>query len=586
MSKKNTKKKDNKTYQQKLAEKQARKKAAAKGSSQAGASRAASKAGKAAVANSTTNTNSGAELKQKPTNLKEKMQQDAAAKKAAVKQAAAKPVEQKQSWWQRAKNKAVNGWNAVKNKANSVKQTVSAKLDKTAVGRVTKKVAKGAAKVAKTTVKWATAPVRYTYKGVKAVAKGVYKAGEKAVEAAGKTKLGQWAKNNKVSKWVTKKVSKAAIKAFGKGTAKTVLKKIPGVSVVVGAGLAIKEAWNGNWGRAGAELASGAAGCFPPLGTAASFAIDGAIISYDVYESHQAKKASANNINEAEFESATPSNSQSGQGQSGQGQSGQQAPSSSQGATEQEQSSSQGAGRYEQRHSSQGAGHHEQRHSSQGARRHEQSEQQSQYGSQRYGDRTSGNNENYDAQGTTPSADNVNLSSFVKVENQGDAIVLTTAAGQSYNVTQAELEKTMSSTRAKGTMKKLQKVVDMSPQPAGLATAVSAYVPELKKEEKGTAKVNRNLIDSTVKAVGGSSKVTSITIDGKKIKSKDIQESYGCSKKEAKQILKAYGRAIEDGANLDGVLRDIAEGKKLANDNNRANPYFAMMQAKGSRSEY
>lgn len=70
------------------------------------------------------------------------------------------------------------------------------------------------------------------------------------------------------------------------------------------------------------------------------------------------------------------------------------------------------------------------------------------------------------------------------------------------------------------------------------------------------------------------SKVTSITIDGKKIKASDIQESYGCSKKEAKQILKAYGRAIEDGANLDGVLRDVAVGKKIprdhANDNKKA----------------
>ncbi len=80
------------------------------------------------------------------------------------------------------------------------------------------------------------------------------------------------------------------LKIAGKAVAKSakflkvagvVAKKIPGVSVVCGVGFAVYEASKGNWGRAGLEVVSGVAGCFPPAGTAVSLAIDSATIAYD-----------------------------------------------------------------------------------------------------------------------------------------------------------------------------------------------------------------------------------------------------------------------------------------------------------------
>lgn len=67
---------------------------------------------------------------------------------------------------------------------------------------------------------------------------------------------------------------KAGAKAAGKAAGKAVLKKIPFVSLAAGAYFAFERAKDGEWGKAGCELLSGAAGCVPGVGTAASTAID------------------------------------------------------------------------------------------------------------------------------------------------------------------------------------------------------------------------------------------------------------------------------------------------------------------------
>ena len=67
---------------------------------------------------------------------------------------------------------------------------------------------------------------------------------------------------------------KAGAKAAGKAAGKAVLKKIPFVSLAAGAYFAFERAKDGEWGKAGCELLSGAAGCVPGLGTAVSTAID------------------------------------------------------------------------------------------------------------------------------------------------------------------------------------------------------------------------------------------------------------------------------------------------------------------------
>lgn len=74
-----------------------------------------------------------------------------------------------------------------------------------------------------------------------------------------------------------KALEKLGIKGLmkGGGTAlKAVLKKIPGVGLLVGAGFAVKEAMDGNYLKAILELASGAVSLVPGIGTALSLGID------------------------------------------------------------------------------------------------------------------------------------------------------------------------------------------------------------------------------------------------------------------------------------------------------------------------
>ena len=103
----------------------------------------------------------------------------------------------------------------------------------------------------------------------KAGEKGAVKAGEK-VAAKGAVKAGE--------KVAAKGVGKVGAKAVGK----SLLKKIPGVSLLAGGVFAAQRAMTGDFTGAGLELASGVAGTVPGLGTAASVGLDATLAARDM----------------------------------------------------------------------------------------------------------------------------------------------------------------------------------------------------------------------------------------------------------------------------------------------------------------
>lgn len=83
------------------------------------------------------------------------------------------------------------------------------------------------------------------------------------------------------AKTIGKVAGKGVGKAVGAGALKTLGKKIPGIGLLLGAGLAVDRARKGDWLGAGGELLSGAASTVPGWGTAVSLAIDGALMAKD-----------------------------------------------------------------------------------------------------------------------------------------------------------------------------------------------------------------------------------------------------------------------------------------------------------------
>jgi hypothetical protein len=118
-----------------------------------------------------------------------------------------------------------------------------------------------AANTAMTAAELAPAPGNAT----KAAEKGATKAGEKGAVKAGE-------------KVAAKGVGKVGAKAVGK----SLLKKIPGVGLVAGGVFAAQRAMAGDWTGAGLELASGAAGTIPGVGTAASVGLDATLAARDM----------------------------------------------------------------------------------------------------------------------------------------------------------------------------------------------------------------------------------------------------------------------------------------------------------------
>ena len=75
---------------------------------------------------------------------------------------------------------------------------------------------------------------------------------------------------------------RAATRTASRGFGKSLLKKIPGVGLVAGGLFAAQRAMAGDWKGAGLELASGAAGTIPGVGTAVSTAIDAGLMARDM----------------------------------------------------------------------------------------------------------------------------------------------------------------------------------------------------------------------------------------------------------------------------------------------------------------
>jgi hypothetical protein len=92
------------------------------------------------------------------------------------------------------------------------------------------------------------------------------------------TKAGQKGAVKAGEKVAAKGVAKVGAKAVGK----SLLKKIPGVGLVAGGLFAAQRAMSGDWAGAGLELASGAAGTIPGLGTAASVGLDATLAARDM----------------------------------------------------------------------------------------------------------------------------------------------------------------------------------------------------------------------------------------------------------------------------------------------------------------
>lgn len=107
-------------------------------------------------------------------------------------------------------------------------------------------------------------------KAAKTLTKKVGKEGAEKIAKEGAEKVGK-----QIAKQGAKKVAK-------KGIAKGLAKKIPLLGLGLGAVFAAQRAMAGDFAGAAMELASGAASTVPGLGTAASVAIDAALIAKDV----------------------------------------------------------------------------------------------------------------------------------------------------------------------------------------------------------------------------------------------------------------------------------------------------------------
>lgn len=96
---------------------------------------------------------------------------------------------------------------------------------------------------------------------------------------------------------IGKAIGKTAAKIAGSALGKSIIKKIPLISLGAGCYFAINRAKDGDWKGACGEVASGALGCFPGLGTAASTAIDVGLAAKDVKQAiDSSKNANKENI--------------------------------------------------------------------------------------------------------------------------------------------------------------------------------------------------------------------------------------------------------------------------------------------------
>jgi hypothetical protein len=103
-------------------------------------------------------------------------------------------------------------------------------------------------------------------------------------------------------KTVAKRLGKSSLKQGGKGILKSGLKKIPGLGIIAGLGFGAQRALAGDWLGAAGEVASGAAGSIPGLGTAVSLGIDASLAARDIY-----KETKQSEVQDAQTSTLQPS---------------------------------------------------------------------------------------------------------------------------------------------------------------------------------------------------------------------------------------------------------------------------------------
>ena len=118
----------------------------------------------------------------------------------------------------------------------------------------------------------------------------------------GAAKMGGKVLGESGGKFAAKEGGKLLAKTGVKAVGKSVLKKIPALGLLAGAGFAISRLAKGDMLGAIAELGSGAVSLVPGIGTAASVAIDAGLAARDI--SRESNKDLKNSLNK-DFESAT-----------------------------------------------------------------------------------------------------------------------------------------------------------------------------------------------------------------------------------------------------------------------------------------
>ena len=96
-----------------------------------------------------------------------------------------------------------------------------------------------------------------------------------------------------VEKAAGKAAAKTTTKIAGKATLKSILKKIPVVSLAAGCFFGYQRLKEGDWKGALGEVASGTLGCFPGIGTAASVAVDAGLAVRDIHQATHPVQATA-----------------------------------------------------------------------------------------------------------------------------------------------------------------------------------------------------------------------------------------------------------------------------------------------------
>ena len=110
---------------------------------------------------------------------------------------------------------------------------------------------------------------------------------KEAVARIGQKKLLGKSSTKVLAKSAAKSTAKATSKILGKAALKSLVKKIPVISLAAGCVFAYQRVKDGDWKGAIGEVTSGALGCVPGIGTAASVAVDAGLAARDVYNENK-----------------------------------------------------------------------------------------------------------------------------------------------------------------------------------------------------------------------------------------------------------------------------------------------------------